>query len=352
MVMKVRDNPIETIQSKVEENFVSSTGIRGSKSEELTEKADLHTINERIPRTYKIITSLAAGAIAGAVAKTTIAPLDRTKINFQISSDKRYSFRGAIRFLVRSFKNDGFLSLWRGNSATMARVVPFAAIQYAAHEQWKHLLNPSNARNLPPLKRYVAGSLAGVTASSLTYPLDMARARMAVTNKCQYNSLFEVFLKIYRTEGLFTMYRGFTPTITGVIPYAGTSFFTYETLKKWHFEYTHETEPTHLQKLCFGAVAGLFGQSASYPLDIVRRRMQTAGVTGTAHVYTSIWVTLVYVVKNEGIRKGLYKGLSMNWIKGPIAVGVSFTVFEFIQRQLRKFEVFHTEPSPSAKDNS
>lgn len=30
------------------------------------------------------------------------------------------------------------------------------------------------------------------------------------------------------------MYRGFTPTILGVIPYAGLSFFTYETLKKVH----------------------------------------------------------------------------------------------------------------------
>lgn len=48
MVMKVRDNPIETIQSTVEKNFGSSTGIRGSKTEELTEKADLHTINERV----------------------------------------------------------------------------------------------------------------------------------------------------------------------------------------------------------------------------------------------------------------------------------------------------------------
>jgi len=42
-------------------------------------------------------------------------------------------------------------------------------------------------------------------------------------------------------------------------------------------DYSGKADPNPLQKMCCGAVAGLFGQSASYPLDIVRRRMQTAG---------------------------------------------------------------------------
>jgi len=304
-------------------------------------RLDYYKLDDKIPRHHKILTSLIAGAVAGAVAKTTIAPLDRTKIHFQISTDKRYSLRGAVRFLIRSFKADGFLALWRGNSATMARIIPFAAIQYASHEEWKHLLNPTNQRDLPPLRRYLAGSLAGVTASCLTYPLDLARARMAVTKKCQYNTLLEVFLKIYRMEGIRTLYSGFTPALDGVIPYAGTSFYTYESLKKWHREYTGEHDPSHMLKLCFGAVAGLLGQSASYPLDIVRRRMQTSGVKGMSDIYTSITATLLYVYRTEGVTRGLYKGLSMNWIKGPVAVGVSFTVFEFVKLQLRKVPVFH-----------
>lgn len=50
----------------------------------------------------------------------------------------------------------------------------------------------------------------------------------------RYSNIFHVFIRISREEGLKTLYFGFTPTVLGVIPYAGLSFFTYESLKSLH----------------------------------------------------------------------------------------------------------------------
>ncbi|NP_001088738.1 mitochondrial coenzyme A transporter SLC25A42 [Xenopus laevis] len=285
-----------------------------------------------------VLNSLTSGALAGAVAKTAVAPLDRTKIIFQVSSN-RFSAKEAYRLIYRTYMNDGFLSLWRGNSATMVRVIPYAAIQFCAHEQYKKLLGSYygfQGSALTPIPRLLAGALAGTTATLLTYPLDLVRARMAVTQKEMYSNIIHVFMRMSREEGLKSLYRGFTPTVLGVIPYAGISFFTYETLKKLHAEHSGRTQPYTFERLLFGACAGLFGQSSSYPLDVVRRRMQTAGVTG--HTYGSIIGTMQEIVAEEGFIRGLYKGLSMNWVKGPVAVGISFTTFDLTQILLKKLQ--------------
>lgn len=99
-------------------------------------------------------------------------------------------------------------------------------------------------------------------------------------------------------------------------------------------EKTKRSQPYPCERLAFGACAGLIGQSASYPLDVVRRRMQTAGVIGSS--YSTILGTMREIVTHEGVIRGLYKGLSMNWVKGPVAVGISFTTFDITHNLLLK----------------
>ena len=88
--------------------------------------------------------------------------------------------------------------------------------------------------------------------------------------------------------------------------------------------------------MAFGACAGFVGQSTTYPLDIVRRRMQTDGTNGKVNPeYRTIYRTVKSIFRQEGLVNGLYKGLSMNWLKGPIAVGISFTTYDFFRDLLR-----------------
>lgn len=86
------------------------------------------------------MTSLIAGSLAGAAAKTTIAPLDRAKINFQVRKAP-FSYEALIKFLQNDYSSHGFRNLWRGNTASMVRVMPSAAINFTSHEQYKRIFN-------------------------------------------------------------------------------------------------------------------------------------------------------------------------------------------------------------------
>ena len=289
-----------------------------------------------LPRHMEIGRSLASGAVAGAIAKSTIAPLDRTKILFQVSKEQ-FTYRAAYKLLRNNYLQDGITSLWRGNSATMARIIPYAAIQFTAHDQLKKKLGSIDGKPLPPLRRLVAGSSAGVTAAFITYPLDLVRARLAVARKLKYAGLMHTFKTIRAEEGMRAFYNGFIPTVCGIVPYAGISFFTYESLKSYHDTRTEGRDPTAIERLLYGAVAGLFGQSFSYPFDIVRRRMQTDGLDGGGYKYRNLLYTLRHVLDTEGVIKGYYKGISINWIKSPIAIGLSFMTYDMMQKLFSYF---------------
>ena len=142
------------------------------------------------------------------------------------------------------------------------------------------------------------------------------------------------------------LYRGITPTILGILPYAGIAFTLNEQAKRRIQNLTGH-DPTTMQKIQCGAVSGLFAQTLTYPLEVTRRRMQTMGVAsgkdaavgslGLGHASRavgaaelSMMMTIREVLQEQGVR-GLFKGVTLNWLKGPVAFSISFTTFDIVQ---------------------
>lgn len=259
--------------------------------------------------------SLLCGAVAGIAAKTVIAPAERIKMSFQVSSE-RFTVRKAIERGHRMVQDGGSLSLWKGHSTTVLRVAPYAGISYMFHDYAENLFKASHRTdNLPSAYKFLAGSIGGFCGTILTYPLDVLRVRLALGSSW----------KASIAQGGY--FQGLFPTIVGIIPYSGTAWLAKQTLLEFYIS-SEGRSPNIAASLVINTAAGLFGQFVTYPLDIVRRRMQVA--VRADGVVPSFRQVVVHLVQDEGWR-GLGKGFSMNIIKGPISLSISLTVFDFLK---------------------
>lgn len=265
-------------------------------------------------------------------------------------------------------RDDGLRGLFRGHSATLIRIFPYAAIKFVAYEQVRSLLIPSPAQETPT-RRLLSGSLAGVTSVFFTYPLEVIRVRLAFeTKKDSRSSLSSICRQIYNEHppsvarastsstsipiaavaasapesGLINFYRGFTPTLVGMLPYAGMSFLAHDTATDWLrlpalAPYTTTSPPAskdpkappilkYWAELLAGGFAGLVSQTASYPLEVIRRRMQVGGAVGDGH-RLGMGETGVKIWKEAGF-KGFWVGLTIGYVKVVPMAATSFFVYE------------------------
>ena len=67
-----------------------------------------------------------------------------------------------------------------------------------------------------------------------------------------YNGLFDAFIKIVREEGPGELYRGLAPSLIGVIPYAATNYFAYDTLRKTYRKVFKQEKIGNIETLLIG----------------------------------------------------------------------------------------------------
>lgn len=336
---------------------------------------------------HYIIRSGFAGGFAGCVAKTVVAPLDRVKILFQASNPefRHYagSWSGAFRAGAQIYGDGGFLALFQGHSATLLRIFPYAAIKFMAYDQIENAIMPTPEQQTN-VRRFTAGALSGITSVFFTYPLDLIRVRMAFYTRSsnapssvpsrpsfayavsriyhetpiQHTTLSSISASsshpsaaatltastsLAASRSLFSIlpvlkfYRGFTVTVAGMIPYAGTSFLTWGFLRSVLLPPSSKSQPTSLTRttladLGIGATSGALSMTVSYPFEVIRRRMQVGGIQ-----HPDRWMrwdeTVLGIWRASGWR-GFFIGLSIGYVKIIPLTAVSFTVWQWGKRAL------------------
>ncbi|XP_065646590.1 mitochondrial adenyl nucleotide antiporter SLC25A24 isoform X3 [Hydra vulgaris] len=276
---------------------------------------------------------LLAGGVAGVVSRTFTAPLDRLKVLLQIQSgNKTWSIS---RGFSKMYTEGGLKSLWRGNLVNCVKIAPESSIKFFAYERIKKLFTNSNYQ-LGVQERFLAGSLAGICSQFSIYPMEVMKTRLAISKTGQYNGFFDCAGQIYRQNGIKGFYKGLVPGLIGVIPYAGIDLCVYETLKSnWSNKHKNENNPGVGVMLLCGAISCTCGMCASYPLSLVRTKLQAQSndphfeghrAKGTMDMFRLI-------ISENGVA-GLYRGIFPNFLKVAPAVSVSYVVYELTKRAL------------------
>ncbi|XP_062410687.1 calcium-binding mitochondrial carrier protein SCaMC-2-B isoform X1 [Sardina pilchardus] len=272
---------------------------------------------------------LVAGGGAGAVSRTCTAPLDRLKVLMQVHASRSNNICIAGGF-THMLKEGGMRSLWRGNGINVIKIAPESAIKFMAYEQIKRLIG-SNQETLGILERFVAGSLAGAIAQSSIYPMEVLKTRLALRRTGQFSGIADCAKHMFQKEGMAAFYKGYVPNMLGIIPYAGIDLAVYETLKNsWLQRYAIDSaDPGVFVLLACGTMSSTCGQLASYPLALVRTRMQ-AQATQEGGPQMTMSGLFRHIVRTEG-PIGLYRGLAPNFMKVIPAVSISYVVYENIK---------------------
>ncbi|KAJ3711285.1 ATP:ADP antiporter [Lentinula raphanica] len=273
------------------------------------------------------------GGVSAAVSKTAAAPIERVKLLVQNQGEMLKQGRlatpysGVIDAFRRTIADEGALSLWRGNTANVIRYFPTQALNFAFKDYFKSLFGFKKEAGYWTwfAGNVASGGAAGASSLLFVYSLDYARTRLANDAKStakgggerQFNGLVDVYKKTLASDGIAGLYRGFVPSVVGIIVYRGLYFGVYDSLKPVVLVGT--LQGSFLASFLLGWGVTIGSGLASYPLDTIRRRMMMTSGSGVN--YKSMFDAGSQIITKEGTAS-LFKGAGANILRGVAGAGV------------------------------
>ncbi|OIW17054.1 hypothetical protein TanjilG_02422 [Lupinus angustifolius] len=172
-----------------------------------------------------------AGAAAGVASTLVCHPLEVLKDRLTISPEAYPNLGIAVRNM---YKDGGMGAFYAGILPTLAGMLPYSTCYYFMYDTIKRsYCQTRNKKSLNRPEMLLLGALAGFSASTISFPLEVARKRLmvgALQGKCPPN-MAAALAEVIRDEGLKGLYRGWGASCLKVMPSSGITWMFYEAWK-------------------------------------------------------------------------------------------------------------------------
>jgi len=293
--------------------------------------------------------NLAAGGIAGAVAKTITAPMEKVKLAIQnqdsnprILSGEMPRYKGMGDCYVRHVKELGVGSLWRGNVANCIRYVPTAAFNLAFKDNIKRMF-PKYDKNKNfgkfAMSQVGAGAAAGGATNTLVYPLIYVRTVLGadIGKVKKFNGMGDCLVKTAKSGGVLSLYNGIGPSTVGIVVYRGAQFGLQDIVKAFNPWQQEVSARGLISKFCVAQLAVSVSGICAYPFDTMQRRLQIeASKPANEKMYNGMADCFKKILAKEG-PKGFFKGAFANILRGTgaaIVLVLYDEIMNFVNRTM------------------
>jgi len=296
-----------------------------------------------------------------------------------VEETRRKTFNSTLDGLKKIARNEGYLTLWRGLSPTLAMAIPANVIYFTGYD-WLRYNHASPLRKLTndvyvPL---IAGSIARVAAAIAVSPVEMFRTRMQATSGGTTGVFKDTLLGLHRmtqTQGYTSLWRGLTLTMWRDVPFSGIYWWGYEAMRNrltdsreaasgreldsqrsmtgGRQSQAHESQmTTFVDSFLAGAGSGAIAAFVTTPFDVGKTRQQVYHHAGddapsvvAAKEFTkqgkpipeelSIPRFLYHIFREEGMA-GLFRGWAARCLKIAPACAIMISSYEVGKKWARK----------------
>ncbi|KAL8193792.1 hypothetical protein R6Q57_026484 [Mikania cordata] len=296
-----------------------------------------------------------AGSVAGLATVTFSHPLDVVRTRFQVYDGRNPnlpSYKNTPHALFTIGRSEGLRGLYAGfYPAVLGSTISWGLYFYFYNSAKQRYIK--NQDKTTASIHLASAAEAGGMVCLLTNPVWVVKTRLQLQTPQHlgrpYSGFNDALKTILKDEGWRAFYKGLLPGLF-LVAHGAIQFTAYEELRKVIIDFRHKQKSsidkssdllTTVDYATLGAASKLVAILATYPIQVIRARLQQRPNTDGVPRYADSRHAMEKTARLEGI-KGFYGGITANLLKNLPAASITFIVYENVLNLLKRIDAEST----------